>query len=65
MFTLTLAEYNAKPASSRGIWTVERLDLTDWRRLRDKFLGKRTMLANEPGHGTVLLVEGQNFRIQG
>ena len=54
MRKITLSEYNAIPEDYRGIWTVERWDLPDWADLREKHIGKRTMMAYD--NGTCLLV---------
>ena len=61
MRKITLSEYNAIPEDYRGIWTVERWDLPDWADLREKHIGKRTMMAYD--NGTCLLVEGMGFEI--
>lgn len=62
MIKITLSEYNALPEDYRGIWTTERDDLPKWAEIRDKYMGKRTMLHNDSG-ATVLLVEGMGFEI--
>ena len=56
MKKIILSEYNAIPENYRGIWTVERWDLPDWAEIREKHIGKRTMMVND--NGTCLLVEG-------
>lgn len=63
MKKITLAEYNAKPRSSIGVWDTERDDLPNWEADRHKYMGKRTMLDYDPQHGTVLLIEGLGFQI--
>lgn len=60
MRKITLSEYNAIPEDYRGIWTVERWDLPDWADLREKHIGKRTMMAYD--NGTCLLVEGWGLK---
>jgi hypothetical protein len=61
---ITLKEYNAKHSDFRGVWTTERPDWPDWGSVREKYVGKRTMLDYDPASGgTVLLVEGLSFEI--
>lgn len=62
MIKITLSEYNALPKECRGIWNTERYDLPNWAEIRDKHMGKRTMLHND-NSVTVLLVEGLGFEI--
>ena len=61
MRKITLSGYNAIPEDYRGIWTVERWDLPDWAEIRERHIGKRTMMVND--NGTCLLVEGMGFEI--
>lgn len=61
MKKITLSEYNAIPEDYRGIWTVERRDLPNWAEIREKHIGKRTMMVYD--NGTCLLVEGMGFEI--
>ena len=61
MRKITLSEYNAIPEDYRVIWTVERWDLPNWTELREKHIGKRTMMVYDKG--TCLLVEGMDFEI--
>ena len=61
MKKIILSEYNAIPENYRGIWIVERWDLPDWAEIREKHIGKRTMMVND--NGTCLLVEGIGFEI--
>lgn len=61
MRKITLSEYNAIPNDYRGIWTVERWDIPNWAELREKHIGKRTMMVND--NGTCLLVEGMGFEV--
>ncbi len=61
MRKITLSEYNAIPEDYRGIWTVERWDLPNWAEIREKHIGKRTMMVYD--NGTCLLVEGIGFEI--
>lgn len=49
MRKITLSEYNAIPEDYRGIWTVERWDLPDWAEIRERHIGKRTMMVNDNG----------------
>ena len=62
MIKITLSEYNALPKECRGVWTTEDYDLSNRAEIRDKHMGKRTMLHNDNG-ATVLLVEGLGFEI--
>ncbi len=64
MLRITLSEYNALHEDFRGVWDVERDDLPIWPEIRDKYMGKRTMLHYDDG-ATVLLVEGRDFEIVG
>lgn len=61
MRKITLSEYNSIPDDYRGVWTVERWDLSDWAEIREKHMGKRTMMVYD--NGTCLLVEGIGFEI--
>lgn len=61
MGKITLSEYNTLPENCREIWTVERRDLPDWAKSREKFMGKRTMTVYD--NGTCLPVEGTGFEI--
>ena len=55
MRKITLSEYNSIPKDYRGIWTVERWDLPNWAEIREKHMGKRTMMVYDKG--TCLLEE--------
>lgn len=61
MRKITLSEYNAIPKDYRGIWTVERWDIPNWAEIRERHIGKRTMMVYD--NGTCLLVEGIGFEI--
>ena len=61
MKEITLSEYNSIPEDYRGIWTVERRDLPDWAEMREKHMGKRTLVVYD--NGTKLLVEGLGLEI--
>jgi len=61
MRKITLSEYNSIPEDYRGIWTVERWDLPNWAEIRERHMGKRTMMVYDKG--TCLLVEGIGFEI--
>lgn len=61
MRKITLSEYNSIPEDYRGIWTVERWDLPNWAEIRERHMGKRTMMVYDKG--TCLLVEGLGFEI--
>lgn len=61
MKTITLRDYNRISSDFRGIWNTERDDQPNWAQDRDKYMGKRTMMA---GDGSCsLLIEGLSFRI--
>lgn len=62
MKKISLEEYNKLSSDFRGVWTTDRSDLPNWEQIRDKYIGKRTMLDNENG-ATVLLIEGLHFEI--
>ena len=49
MRKITLSEYNSIPKDYRGIWTVERWDLPNWAEIREKHMGKRTMMVYDKG----------------
>ena len=49
MIKITLSEYNALHKDYRGVWTIERDDLPNWAEIRDKHMGKRTMLHYDSG----------------
>ena len=61
MKKITLSEYNSTPKDYRGIWTVERRDLPDWAEMREKYMGKRTLMVYD--NGTKLLVKGLGLEI--
>lgn len=57
MIRMTLSEYLRVPKDYRGVWTNERWDIPNWADIREKHLGKRTLMTNING-GTCLVVEG-------
>ena len=59
---MTLSEYLRKPKDYRGEWTTERWDIPNWADIREKHLGKRTLMTNING-GTYLVVEGMGLEI--
>lgn len=59
--TYTLAEFEKQ--QSIGVWTTERYDIEDWPVIRNKFMGKKTMIQKEVGT-TRLLIEGIHFTIR-
>jgi len=61
MRKIRLSEYLATPKDYRGIWNTERWDLPGWKEVREKYMGKRTIMVYE--NGTCLLVEGLSFEI--
>lgn len=62
MLTLTESEYRKIPADYRSVWTTERTDWDGWDIIRDRYMGKRTLMTNDKG-GTCLLVEGSGLNI--
>ena len=62
MIRMTLSEYLRKPKDYRGEWTAERWDIPNWCNIREKHLGKRTLMTNING-GTCLVVEGMGLEI--
>ncbi|MGI2227703.1 hypothetical protein [Shewanella frigidimarina] len=56
----TLEQYEKQ--QSIGVWTTERYDIEDWPDIRQKFMGKRTMMQREVGK-TRLLIEDIHFTI--
>lgn len=58
---IRLSDYNAIHRDYAGVWTTERDDLPNWPKIRERYIGKRTMMA---GDGScTLLVEGIHFEI--
>jgi len=62
MQKITKAEWGKIHSDFKGIWTTERWDWKNWEKLRQFYVGKRTLLSNENG-GSVLLLEGVDFEI--
>ena len=62
MIRMTLSEYLRVPKDYRGVWTNERWNIPNWVDIREKHLGKRTLMPNING-GTCLLVEGMGLEI--
>ncbi len=62
MLKMTLSEYLRQPKDYRGVWTTERLDIPNWAEIREKHMGKRTLMTNIDG-GTCLIVEGMELEI--
>lgn len=62
MIRMTLSEYLRVPKDYRGVWTNERWDIPNWVDIREKHLGKRTLMTNING-GTCLVVEGMGLEI--
>ena len=44
MIELTLKEYNAIHTDYRGVWSTERTDWPDWDKVRNQYMGKRTLM---------------------
>lgn len=55
---ITEAEYMRVHPDFRGIWTSERYDIPGWEAMRDKHMGKRTLLRNN-----ALYIEGMGLTI--
>ncbi len=62
MIRMTLSEYLRKPKDYRGEWTTQRWDIPYWAEVREKYMGKRTLITNIDG-ATCLVVEGMNLEI--
>ena len=58
MIELTLKEYNAIHTDYRGVWETERTALPDWEKIREQYMGKRTLIRVGS-----LLIEDLHFRI--
>lgn len=61
MPTITLSDYLAIHPDYRGVWETERDDLPNWSEVRHKYIGKRTMMAQDGS--CTLLIEGISFEI--
>lgn len=59
MIELTLKEYSAIHTDYRGVWSTERTDWPDWEKVRDQYMGKRTLM-----RAGGLLIEGLHFTIK-
>ena len=59
---MTLSEYLREPEGYRGVWTSERWDIPNWAEVREKYMGKRTLMTNIDG-GTCLVIEGMSLEI--
>lgn len=58
MIELTLKEYNAIHTDYRGVWSTERTDWPDCDKVRNQYMGKRTLM-----RAGGLLIEDLHFRI--
>lgn len=58
MKTMTEAEWDAMHDDFKKLWTAERTDWPDWERVRNRYMGKRTVMSDG-----VLLVEGMGLVI--
>jgi hypothetical protein len=58
MKTMTEAEWAATHSDFANIWTIERTDWPNWADVREKYMGKRTIMDNG-----ALLVEGMGLTI--
>lgn len=57
---ITEAEYSRVHPDFRGIWSSERYDIPGWEGMRDKHMGKRTLVRNN-----ALYIEGMGLTIVG
>ena len=62
MIRMTLSEYLREPKDYRGVWTNERWDIPGWAEVREKYMGKRTLMTNING-STCLVTEGMGLEI--
>lgn len=56
---ITLADYNNVHPDYRSVWSTERTDMPDWPEIRERYMGKRTLMRNG-----ALEIEGLSFLIQ-
>ena len=57
---ITEAEYQRAPPDFRGVWSTERYDIPGWEAMRDRHMGKRTLVRNN-----ALYIEGMGLTIAG
>ena len=62
MKLITQENWDKTPSDYKGVWTTERTDWPEWERVKDSFMGKKTLLTASP-KGTALMVEGIHFQI--
>ena len=55
---ITEAEYRCVHPDFRGVWSSERYDIPGWEQMRDKHMGKRTLMRNG-----ALYIEGMGLTI--
>ena len=55
---ITEAEYQRVHPDFRGVWSSERYDIPGWEQMRDKHMGKRTLMRN-----SALYIEGMGLTI--
>jgi len=55
---ITEAEYRRVHPDFRGVWSTERYDIPGWEAMRDRHMGKRTLMR----HGA-LYIEGMGLTI--
>lgn len=58
MLEVKLSTYNAMSKDKKGVWDTERHDWPEWDIIRDKYMGKRTILTVDG-----LMIEGLHFKI--
>lgn len=58
MKIMSEAEWNATHDDFKGLWTIERTDWPNWEKVRDSYMGKRTVMSEGS-----LLVEGMGLLI--
>ena len=55
---ITETEYNRIHPDFRGVWSTERYDIPGWEAMRDRHIGKRTLMRNN-----ALYIEGMGLTI--
>lgn len=57
---VTIGFYAAIFRAFRGVWSTERYDIPGWEAMRDRHMGKRTLMRNN-----ALYIEGMGLTIVG
>lgn len=63
MYTITKKDYEKFSNDIRGVWDTERWDIPGWDDIREKYIGKRTLLVGTSTGGVELLIEGLSLNI--